>query len=158
MDQEKKNKTTPISSDLVKRLRELTDMSVMLCKKALEEADGDLEKAQVLLVKSSEAIAMKKSGRKAGAGIIESYIHSTKKIGALVELRCETDFVARNQEFKVLAHNIAMHVAGMNPENDQLHSQQFVKDENITIDELIKREIAHFGEKIEIASFVRYEI
>jgi len=153
-----------ISADLVKRLRQLTGSSVMLCKKTLEETGGDIEKALLALKKSSLAVALKKSGRTTGAGIIDAYIHSNKRVGVLLELRCETDFVAKNQEFRELAHNLAMHVAGMNPEHlngeedNSLLAQPFVKDDNITVGELVKQAIARFGEKIEVARFVRYEI
>lgn len=148
-----------ISSDLVKRLRQTTGASMMLCKKVLEEAGGDSERALALILKSSEGLAAKKSERKTGAGVVESYIHAGGKAGVLLELRCETDFVARNPEFKSLAHELALHIAGMDPENIKLLlSEPYVKDQSITVEELIKRAIAKFGEKIEIARFVRYEI
>ena len=131
----------------------------MLCKKVLEDTGGNLERALALLKKSSEALAAKKSERKTGAGIVESYVHSGNKIGAMLELRCETDFVARNEEFKKLAHDIALHIAGMSPVDEaDLYSQSYVKDQSITIGDYIKNAITHFGEKIEVARFVRYEI
>jgi len=105
-----------ISTEQIKELRDLTGISVMQCKKALEEAEGDKEKALAILRKKSGDIAAKKSERELGAGVIESYIHTTKSIGALVELSCETDFVARNEEFVALARDIAMHVAASAPE------------------------------------------
>ena len=148
-----------ISSDLVKRLRETTGASITLCKKVLEEAGGDLERALALILKSSEGLAAKKSERKTGAGAVESYIHAGGKVGVMLELRCETDFVARNPEFKALAHELALHIAGMGPEDVKLLlSQPYVKDQSITVEELVKRAIAKFGEKIEITKFVRYEI
>ncbi|KKT56915.1 MAG: Elongation factor Ts [Candidatus Giovannonibacteria bacterium GW2011_GWC2_44_9] len=148
-----------ISSDLVKRLRETTGASMVLCKKILEEAGGDLELASALILKSSEGLAVKKSERETGAGIVEAYIHAGGKVGVLLELRCETDFVARNQEFKSLAHEMALHIAGMNPENIKLMlAQLYVKDQSMTVEELIKRATAKFGEKIEVARFVRYEL
>lgn len=104
-----------ISTEQIKELRDLTGISVMQCKKALEEAEGDKEKALAILRKKSGDIAAKKSDRELGAGVIESYIHNTKSIGALVELSCETDFVARNDEFVTLARDIAMHVAASAP-------------------------------------------
>lgn len=104
-----------ITTEQVKELRELTGVSIMQCKKALEEAVGDLEKAQVILRKQSGAIAAKKSGRTLGAGVVESYIHATKKVGAMVILSCETDFVAKNEEFIALARDIAMHITATNP-------------------------------------------
>lgn len=150
---------TTISADLVKRLRELTGASVALCKKALEEAGGDLERAVSVLQKSSEGVAAKKAGRRTGAGIIESYIHVNGRVGALLELRCETDFVARNEEFKALAHDLALHVAGMSPESvEALLAQPYVRGPGVTVEEIIKRAVGKFGEKIEVARFVRYKV
>ncbi|OHA42776.1 MAG: elongation factor Ts [Candidatus Taylorbacteria bacterium RIFCSPLOWO2_12_FULL_43_20] len=100
----------------IKELRDETGISVMQCKKALEEAGGDKEKALIILRKKSGEAAMKKSDRALGAGVISSYIHGKGTIGAMVELSCETDFVANNDEFKALAYDIAMHVAATNPE------------------------------------------
>src|SRR3989344_8140926 len=105
-----------ITTDQIKELREATGVSVMQCKKALEEAGGDMEKAKIILRKISKTDADKKSGRTLGAGIVSSYIHGTGEVGSIVELLCETDFVARNDDFKALARDIAMHVAAMNPE------------------------------------------
>lgn len=104
-----------VSTDLVKHLRQLTGSSVGLCKKALEATEGNMEKAITFLKKSSEALAGKKSERMTKAGIIESYVHGNRAIGVLLELRCETDFVARNPEFQILAHDIALHIAGASP-------------------------------------------
>src|SRR3989339_1416736 len=120
----------PVSSDQVKRLRQLTGASMMLCKKVLEESGGDMDNAMALLKKSSEALAAKKNERRTRAGIIESYIHGNSRVGVLLELRCETDFVARNAEFKALAHDIALHIAGMNPGYiDQNHVPAEAKEE-----------------------------
>ena len=104
-----------ISADLVKKLREATSIGIMDCKAALIEADGDLEKATDVLRKKGLASAKKRTGRQALEGIIASYIHHGDKIGVLVEINCETDFVARTDEFKDLARNIAMHIAATNP-------------------------------------------
>ncbi len=114
---------TEISIELVKELRDKTGISVMQCKKALEETGGDMEKATVLLQKKSADVAGKKGDRTLGAGIISSYIHSTGTVGTMVELLCETDFVAKNEEFKSLARDIAMHATASNP--------QFLKIEDI---------------------------
>ena len=103
-----------ISTDLVKELRDRTGISVMQCRKALEEAEGDIEKAEVILRKRSSDAADKKSDRELGAGTIGSYVHNAE-IGAMVLLSCETDFVARNEEFPALAREIAMHIAATNP-------------------------------------------
>ena len=148
-----------VSADLVKHLRQFTGASMMLCKKVLEEAGGDMERALTLLKKSSEAFALKKSERATGAGIIDSYIHAGGKVGVLLELRCETDFVAHTEEFKTLAHDLALHIAGMDPLDEvSLLSQPYVKDQSITVEELIKQAIGKFGEKMEVTRFTRYEI
>ena len=102
--------------ELIKQLREETGVSLGQCKKAIEESGGDLEKAKEILRKWGEDLAGKKSSRSTNEGIIESYIHANGKIGVLVVLKCETDFVARNPEFKELAHNLALHIAAAAPE------------------------------------------
>jgi elongation factor Ts len=112
-----------ITTEIVKQLRDKTGVSIMQCKKALEETGGDMEKAILVLQKKSAGIAEKKSGRTLGAGVVEAYIHNTGKVGAMVELLCETDFVAKNDEFKKLARDIAMHVCAVSP--------QFLKREDI---------------------------
>ena len=104
-----------ITTDVVKQLRDATGVSVMQCKKALEESGGDMEKATMLLAKKSADIATKKGDRTLGAGIVSSYVHATGTVGTMLELLCETDFVAQNEEFKKLARDIAMHVAANNP-------------------------------------------
>lgn len=105
-----------VTTEQIKELREQTGISVMQCKKALEEAGGDFEKAVILLRKQGARALEKKADRTLGAGIIASYVHSTGTVGAMVELRCETDFVAKNDEFRELARNIAMHVTAASPE------------------------------------------
>jgi elongation factor Ts len=115
-----------ISMDQVKELRELTGISVMQCRKALEEAGGDKEKALIILRKTGVYAAQKKSDRTLGSGVVQSYIHSNGAIGSLVELACETDFVSKNPEFKTLAYEIAMQVAASKPE--------FVKTTDIPVD------------------------
>ncbi len=112
-----------ITTELVKELRDKTGVSVMQCKKALEETGGDMEKATVLLLKKSADIASKKSDRTLGAGFVATYVHSTGNVGVMLELLCETDFVAKNEEFKALARDIAMHATATNP--------QFLKTEDI---------------------------
>jgi len=104
-----------ISIDQIKSLREKTGISMIECKKALEEANGDENKAIEILKKKGIEVAEKKSGRETKQGIVEAYIHSNRKMGALVEVYCETDFVAKNSQFKELAHNLAMHITAMNP-------------------------------------------
>jgi len=116
-----------ITTEIIKQLRNETGVSVMQCKKALEESQGDIEKAKIFLRKQSSSTAGKKADRILKSGIIRSYIHSNSTLGVLVELNCETDFVAHNAEFVQLADNIAMHIAAMNP--------NFVSMENITPEE-----------------------
>ena len=105
-----------ITAQQVKELRDKTLSSMADCKKALEEAGGDFAKAQEILRRRGKQVAEKRAGKEATQGIIECYVHSNKKIGVLVELNCETDFVAKNETFKELAHDIALHVASMNPQ------------------------------------------
>ncbi len=113
-----------ITTEQIKELRDSTGVSVMQCKKALEEAGGSLEKAMVILRKKSGEIAAKKSDRTFGAGTIQAYVHSTGRVASMVELLCETDFVSGNEEFKALARDIAMHITASNP--------KFLKKEDIT--------------------------
>jgi len=105
-----------ITTEQIKELRDLTGVSVMQCKKALEEAEGDFEKAQILLRKQSAKAADKKADRTLGAGIVATYLHGGGNVGAMIELLCETDFVAKNEEFKALAYEVAMQVAATAPE------------------------------------------
>ncbi len=104
-----------ISIETVKKLRDRTGISIMQCKKALEEVGGDIEKAIVMLRKNATKVAEKKSGRSLGAGVVQAYIHTNNTIGSMVELSCETDFVSKNEEFVTLARDIAMHTAATNP-------------------------------------------
>ncbi len=104
-----------VSTDAIKALRSKTGISVMQCKKALEEADGDEKKALVILRKHAVSTAEKKAGRKLGAGVVEAYIHSNREVGVMVELLCETDFVSKNEDFIKLARDIAMHITASNP-------------------------------------------
>ncbi|MCR4306585.1 MAG: elongation factor Ts [Candidatus Yonathbacteria bacterium] len=105
-----------ITTEQIKQLRDTTGVSVMQCKRALEEAGGDMDQAIILLRKKSSDIASKKEGRELNAGVVAAYIHAGGNVGSMVELACETDFVAKNEEFKRLAYDIAMHVAASNPE------------------------------------------
>ncbi|PIQ91463.1 MAG: elongation factor Ts [Parcubacteria group bacterium CG11_big_fil_rev_8_21_14_0_20_39_22] len=104
-----------ITTDTIKELRDITGISVMQCKKALEESDGDMDKAVILLRKKGAKDAEKKSDRTLGAGAIAAYIHGNGSVGAMVELSCETDFVSKNEEFRQVAYDIAMHIAAQNP-------------------------------------------
>lgn len=106
----------PVTTDDIKALRERTGLSVMECKHALEQTNGDADKALIVLRKKSSATAAKKSARTLGAGVVQAYVHASEDVGALVLLSCETDFVAKNTDFKALAHDIAMHATATNPE------------------------------------------
>lgn len=148
-----------IKIEEIKALREETGLSIMQCQKALEEAKGDREKAIALLKAKGSEIAAKKSGRTLGAGIVSSYIHTGDTVGVMLELLCETDFVAQNPEFKSVAREIGMHIAAMNPENlKELLEQPFIKDSGLKISELLSNTIQKFGERTEIGQFVRYSL
>ncbi len=148
-----------IKSSQVKKLREKTGVSMMECKKALEESRGNEALALDILCQKGKNIALKKLERETKQGIIEAYIHSNSKVGVLLELNCETDFVARNQEFKSLAHDLAMHIAGMDSQNiKSLLAEPFVKNPEITIKDLIDEKIAKLGENIKVSRFIRYEL
>lgn len=123
-----------ITADMVKTLRDKTGVGMMECKKALQETEGNLEKAQEYLRKKGLADASKRSGRSTSEGLIEAYIHVGSQIGVLVELDCETDFVARNDQFKALARDIAMHIAASSPlyvSQDQVPAELIAKEKEI---------------------------
>lgn len=194
-----------VNPKLITQLREQTGVGIIECKNALEEAGGNLEKAIEILRKKGEIKAAKKiAERVTKEGLIHAYIHSNGKVGVLLEVDCETDFVARNEEFKSLVHDLAMQIAATNPlyikpedvpasviekekemyleeirgqekppavvekiiegklekyfEDVCLLKQPFIKDEDITVEELINQKIAKFGEKIEVRKFVRFQI
>jgi elongation factor Ts len=142
----------------IKQLRETTGAGVMDCKKALDEASGDTKRAKEIIQEKGLAKAAKKGGRATGTGYLETYIH-TGRIGVLLEMRCETDFVAKNEDFKKLAHELAMQIAAMSAENpEELASQPYIKDESKTVEQLIKETIAKLGENIKVERFCRYEV
>lgn len=144
---------------LIKKIREETGLSVSQIKNALEEAKGDEKKALEILRSQGYEIAQKKLTREAKEGIVESYIHQNKKIGVILVLYCETDFVAKSTDFQELAHNLAMQIASMDPKDiEELLEQEFIKDQNIKIKELINQYIAKLGENIKIGAFSRYQI
>jgi elongation factor Ts len=174
-----------MSTALVKELRERTGAGIMECKRALEEANGNLEKAADILRQQGIAKAGKKAGRAARQGIIESYIHAGGRIGALVELNCETDFVARTEDFKSLARELAMQVAAMNPryisadeasdeeraagvseygdekkfrEATALLSQAYIREPRRSMDDLVKDAIAKLGENVVVRRIARFEV
>lgn len=139
-------------------LRRETGAGVMDCKKALDDAGGDLEKAKSLIIERGVAKAQKKGERKTGSGLLTTYIHGDR-IGVMLEMRCETDFVAKNEDFNNVARDIAMQIASMNPENvDELLKQDFIKDPSQTIESLVTQAIARIGENIKIERFCRYEV
>ncbi len=193
-----------ITAEMVKELRQRTGIGVMECKKALKESKGDIEKAIVILRKKGYARAKDKMSRDTAEGIVGSYIHLNGKIGVLVEVNCESDFVSRNDEFKELVKNIAIHIAASAPEylssediplkvlkeekeiireqfkdskkppeiiekivqgkigkfNEEvcLLDQPYVKDDKISIKELVTSHVAKFGENIRIKKFARFEL
>jgi len=191
-----------ITNEQIKNLRDQTGVSVMQCKKALEEAKGDAEKALLILRKKSGDVAAKKKDRSLGAGAVAAYVHSNAAIGALVELLSETDFVSNNEEFRLIAYDIAMHITAANPEflkrsdvpenelkkaselfadeikdkpaaiRDKilegklnahfkervLLEQTFIKNQDLTIQEVVDAAIQKFGEKIAIGRFARFSV
>jgi elongation factor Ts len=174
-----------ITANDVKVLREKTGAGIMECKRALEEAGGNMDKASEILRQQGLAKAEKKAGRVAAQGVIEPYIHAGGRIGAIVEVNCETDFVARTNDFRTLAHDIAMQVAATNPrflnedeipagawpalesafgdrkralEAVSLFDQPFIKDSRSTIRDLIKESIGKLGENIIVRRFARFEV
>lgn len=148
-----------ISAEKVKQLRDKTGASMMECKSALDKSAGDEIKALEILQEKGKITAMKKSERTAKEGVIISYIHSNNKMGVLLELKCETDFVAKNQEFKDLAREIAIHIAGVDSKNEEsLLSEPYVKDLSKTVKEIIDEKIAKLGENIKIGRFSRFEL
>lgn len=143
----------------LKKLRDETSASIADCRRALDEADGDYKKALLWLSKRSAEIAAKKSDRETSEGIVESYIHQGGKIGVLVVLLCETDFVAKTDEFKNLAHEIAMQISAMNPADVKtLLAQDHIRDSGTTIEQLVKNAIGKLGENIAVKDFKRFEI
>jgi elongation factor Ts len=147
-----------VSIDQIKKLRDETDLSIGECQKALQEAKGDIERAKEILIKRGKKLAQKRLERETGQGIVEAYVHPGKKIGAMVELRCESDFVARSQDFQKLAHELCLQIAAIPPEEQELMKQPWIKDEQKTIRELIDESIAKFGENIILKRFVRYAL
>jgi len=163
-----------ISLDLIKELREQSGAGVMQCRNALEKNEGDREKALAFLKEQGLLKAQEKAERTAAEGLIEAYIHTGGRVGAMLELNCETDFVARTDEFKQLAHNLAMQVAAMAPqfvsEADVpegadiepraacLLRQPYIKDQELTIQDIITETIAKVGENIKVGRFARFEL
>ncbi len=193
-----------IDLDLIQKLRDITGVGMMDCKKALQETDGDIDKAIELLRKKGAAIAAKRGANETAEGIVHAYIHPGSRMGVLVEINCETDFVARTEDLKKFAADVAMHIAAMKPmyiapeevdpkflEHEKgifkeqllasgkpekiinqilegkvqklytevcLLKQPFVKNDQLTVDDLLKQLIAKIGENIKIRRFCRFEI
>jgi len=163
-----------IQTTLVKELRERSGAGVMECRNALLEAEGDMDRALELLKQRGCLKAQKKSERAAKEGIIETYVHTGGKIGTMVEVNCETDFVARTDEFKELAHHLAMQIAAMSPQfisaeeipegadlDPQLAClllQPYIRDPQKTIQDIIDETIAKVGENIKVSRFARFAI
>ncbi|KKU19647.1 MAG: Elongation factor Ts [Parcubacteria group bacterium GW2011_GWA1_47_11] len=142
----------------VKKLRDLTGAGVMDVKSALEEAGNDFDKAAEIIKEKGLAKADKKAEREIKAGIIKTYTHNDR-VGVVLKLGCETDFVARSEPFRELAHNLAVHIVAMNPANvEELMAQPFVKDEKTSVENLVKGVIAKTGENIRIDEFYRLEL
>ncbi|MEK7567199.1 MAG: translation elongation factor Ts [Patescibacteria group bacterium] len=140
----------------VRKLRSFCGASITACKKALEESGGDFDKALGALKQLGVQIAAKKASRETKAGVIDAYIHSDRKLGVLIEVRTETDFVARNEEFRLFVHDLAMQVAATGAENhEELMRQPYIKDQSKTVGDYLKEIIAKFGENVEVANFYR---
>lgn len=163
-----------VSTIAVKGLREKTGAGIMDCKRALVEAEGNVSKALDILKERGMATAEKKAARVASQGLVETYVHGGGRIGVLVEINCETDFVARTEDFKALAHDIAMQIAAqaplyvsedelpagsdLVPEQAVLLKQPFIKNPSLSIGQLITEAIAKIGENIRVRRFARYEL
>jgi len=170
-----------VSMESIKELRRLTSASFAACKDALKEASGDVQKAVVLLRKRGLEIAVKKQGEIAREGRVEAYVHMGNKIGVLIEVNCETDFVARNSDFAQFTRDLAMQIAACNPayikiedvpkdvleqesdkelfaKNNCLLEQPFIKDPGITIKDYLGSLISKVGENIVVRRFIRYKI
>lgn len=147
-----------ISTDLIKELRARTGVALGKCREVLIEANGDLDKALELLSELSGVQAAKKSDREFGSGVVVSYVHNNNQVGVLVKLSCETDFVARNEEFINLAKGIAMHIAAMDSTTDTLLEEPYVKNPEKTVGTVINEAVQKIGERIGVTEFSRVMI
>ena len=148
-----------VSVEQIKSLREKTGLGIHDVKHALEEADGNEEKAMAILKEKGLSTVAKKATRSTNQGLIDTYIHGAGRIGAMVEVNCETDFVARTDDFKYFVHEIALQVASMNPENvDELLDQPYFRDPSKTVKDLLTDIIAKLGENMKIGRIVRFEL
>ncbi len=160
--------------ELIKALREETGAGIMDCKRALEKSNGDIGPAREILREHGAAAAAKKASRSTDEGIVDAYIHSGSRVGAIVELNCETDFVARTPDFRSLAHDIAMQVAAMSPrfvdgsdvpdgedhdpEEVCLLQQPFIKDASVSVVDIVNEAVGKLGENIRVKRFTRFSI
>lgn len=141
--------------DTIKKLRNLTGAGIADCKEVLKESNGDLTKAKEWLKRKGLDKASSKAEREVKAGVVDVYSHGGK-VGVLVELLCETDFVARTEDFKNLAHELALQIASMNPSSvEDLLSQEYIRDNSMTCEQLIKGVVAKLGENIQVGRFER---
>ncbi|MFL2640736.1 MAG: elongation factor Ts [Dehalococcoidia bacterium] len=163
-----------VTTEIIRDLRAKTGAGVMDCKKALEESNGDMNGAISLLKEWGISAVQKKSSRSANQGVVETYVHAGGRIGVILELNCETDFVARTPEFLSLAHDLALQIASMDPQSiddentdsssedfdgeTRLMHQDFVKDPSQTISDLITEAVSRIGENILVRRFTRYEL
>ena len=164
----------PVTAAQVKELRDKTGAGIMDSKRALEESEGDIAKAESILNAKGLASAAKKADRSTSEGLVVSYIHTGGRVGSMVELNCETDFVARTDDFGILGRNIAMQVAAMNPsyldrasvpedvedvkDEELLIEQEYIRDSSMKITDLVKESIGKLGENIRIRRFSRFEL
>ena len=148
-----------VDIEKLKTLRKKTDISFAMCKKALEETKNDLKKAEVLLIKWGAEKISEKKDRKTNQGAIFSYVHHNKKIATLVEILCETDFVAGNNDFQKLGVELAMQLAVMKAENvEELLKQEYIRDPSKKVNDLFKEAAIKFGENIKISRFLRWTL
>lgn len=145
--------------DKIKKLRDKTGAGVMGVKKALEEANGDMKKAEEIVRKKGLAKADKKSDREVNSGLIYTYTHQTGKVGVIVEMACETDFVAENDEFVGLCKEVAMQIASMNPKDvKELEKMSYIRDSSKKVGELVKELVGKMGENMRIVRFTRFKL
>ena len=163
-----------VTVESIKALREQTGAGIMDAKRALEDADGDMDKAQDILREQGIASAAKKASRATNEGVVESYIHSGGRVGVLVEINCETDFVARTEEFKELAHGLAMQIAAMDPlyvdsneipedaisvsDEQLLLKQAYIRDPSKTVQDLVNETVGKLSENIRVRRFARFSL
>ena len=147
-----------VTIDQIKELRNTTGVSLAECRKALEETEGDIGKAREVLKKKGQDFAQKRMGRETSEGIIDSYIHAGKKIGVLLELNCESDFVARSEDFQKLSHELCLQIAVGSPNETPIVERKWIKDESKTVQDLINEYIAKLGENITVKRFIKYEL